>query len=75
MKASDQTKRMVTSTDALLPGRGKFCDALKRYVCKSSVGGLEFAVGCVSWVGGVVKAAVGQGTAETLVRLARSCIT
>ena len=31
------------------------------------IGGLEFAVGCVSWVGGVVKAAVGQGTAETLV--------
>jgi hypothetical protein len=31
------------------------------------IGSLEFAVGCVSWVGSVVKAAVGQGTAETLV--------
>ncbi len=29
--------------------------------------GLEFAVRCVSWVGSVVKAAVGEGTAESLV--------
>jgi hypothetical protein len=31
------------------------------------IGSLEFAMGCVSWVGRVVKAAVGQGTAEALV--------
>ena len=31
------------------------------------IGKLEFAVGSVSWVGSVVKAAVGQGTAEALV--------
>src|ERR1700691_42776 len=31
------------------------------------IGKLEFAVGGVSWIGSVVKAAVGQGTAETLV--------
>ncbi len=30
------------------------------------IGGFEFAVGCVSWVGSVVKAAVGQGTAKAL---------
>jgi len=32
------------------------------------IGGLEFAVGCVGWVGSVVKAAVGQGTAEAFMK-------
>jgi len=31
------------------------------------IGGLEFAVGCVNWVGRVVKAAVGQRAAKALV--------
>ena len=31
------------------------------------IGNLEFAVGCVTWLGSVVKATVGQGAAEALV--------